>query len=118
MRTGWIITTGCLVFSRKMTDTKDKVISILCLIFGIASYPLICRWYLGVAAAILSIVLFFYHSTKYERNRMTTAGAVLGLTLIILFIITAASFGAYMSLVSGGDDVNWDKITDSLQFGE
>ena len=99
-----------------MTDNKDRILSILCLVCGVAAYPLVCRWYLGVMAAVAAIVIFIYHGMHYERNRLTTTGALMGLTLLLLVILTAAAFGMYMSLVSGGDDINWDRIRDAMQF--
>ena len=55
-----------------MTDNKDRILSILCLVCGVAAYPLVCRWYLGVMAAVAAIVIFIYHGMHYERNRLTT----------------------------------------------
>ena len=55
--------------------------------FGIASYLLVVFWYLGLACAIVAIVLAIYHDRYYPAHRATIVGMWLGIVYVIMFVL-------------------------------
>lgn len=81
-------------------ERLEQLISIACLICGMASFLLIClHWAAGLAAALGAIGLGIFHGRKYQWNRMTKGGVICGSVYIGFALLVLLSIRIYYSII-------------------
>ena len=78
---------------------RETLINLLCVMFGIASYLLVVFWYLGLACAIVAVILAIYHDHYYPANRATIVGMWLGIVYVIMFVLIGVFILGYYHLL-------------------
>ena len=78
---------------------KETLINLLCVTFGVASYLLAVFWYLGLACAIVAILLAFYHDRFYPVHRATLVGMWLGIVYIMMLLLIGIFIFGYFHLL-------------------
>ncbi len=75
----------------------NKVLPYIVLALSILSYLMLCRWYIGIIMAVVSLVLGFYYKRDNDYNKMIRAGMILSGVLLLV----AAVFLLFMLIYYG-----------------
>ncbi|MBQ1844185.1 MAG: hypothetical protein II133_06255 [Lachnospiraceae bacterium] len=80
-------------------DRKILIYKILCVTLSIAALLLSClRWYMGLAAAIASVVFAFIHGKNSEKNdRLVICGVVIAVCYIFVYVLVFVIGASYFS---------------------
>ncbi len=79
-------------------DDKEKLVSLGCLLLGILAYPFTCKWYLGIACAVCSVILGFYYGKLESRSdRKVIAGLILSIVYLAGTVLFVVLIGLYWS---------------------
>lgn len=80
-------------------DRKINAYRLLCFSLSIAALLLSClRWYLGLSAAIASVVFAFLHGKHTKKNDpLVITGLVISVMYIFVYILVLIIGASYMS---------------------
>jgi hypothetical protein len=99
-----------------MNERKDFYLSLACLTTAILSYVFICRLYIGIPLAIISVILFVYHRKQFEPNRIATVGGILGAVNLGMMILFAIAFAIFFGTLQMNDSIDWNEVFESIEF--
>ena len=99
-----------------MNERKDALLSFACLISATLSYVFICRLYIGIPLAVISVILFFYHRKQFEPNRVATVGGILGAVNIGMMILFAIAFAIFFGTLRMNGSIDWNEVFQSIEF--
>ena len=68
-------------------EKKPIGFSVTSMVLGIVGLVTFCLWYLSILCGILAIVFGVVAKKKEEKNGMATAGLVMGIIIVALWVI-------------------------------
>lgn len=80
-------------------ETKDRLFSILSLIFSIAAFPLSCTLWGGIICASAAIVLVIVHNRAFDGNRVVTAAFWIAAAYLSVFVLYLIFAGVYRATI-------------------
>ena len=99
-----------------MNERKDTILSLATLVSATLSYVFICRLYIGIPLAVISVILFFYHRKQFEPNRVATVGGILGAVNIGMMILFAIAFAIFFGTLRMNGSIDWNEVFQSIEF--
>ncbi len=99
-----------------MNERRDFYLSLATLISATLSYVFICRLYIGIPLAIISVILFVYHRKQFEPNRIATVGGILGAVNLGMMILFAIAFAIFFGTLQMNDSIDWNEVFESIEF--
>ncbi len=99
-----------------MNERKDFYLSLATLVSATLSYVFICRLYIGIPLAVISVILFFYHRKQFEPNRIATFGGILGAVNIGMMVLFALAFGIFFGTLRMSGSIDWNEVLQSIDF--
>lgn len=99
-----------------MNERRDFYLSLATLISATLSYVFICRLYVGIPLAIISVILFVYHRKQFEPNRIATVGGILGAVNLGMMILFAIAFAIFFGTLQMNDSIDWNEVFESIEF--
>ena len=99
-----------------MNERKDFYLSLGCLLSATLSYVFICRLYIGIPLAVISVILFFYHRKQFEPNRVATVGGILGAINLVMVILFAIAFAIFFGTLRMSGSIDWNEVFQSIEF--
>ena len=99
-----------------MNERKDLYLSLATLLSATLSYVFICRLYIGIPLAIISVVLFFYHRKQFEPNRIATIGGILGAVNLGMMILIGIAFAIFFGTLRMNGSIDWNEVLQSIEF--
>lgn len=82
-----------------MKMDKEKWLSVGCMITGILALVFVCYWYVGLALAVVSIVLGLLAKKHASVNRSVIIGWVCAGIYVAFFAILILAMGSYYSMI-------------------
>lgn len=99
-----------------MNERKDFCLSLGCLLSAALSYVFVCRLYIGIPMAVISVILFFYHRKQFEPNRVATVGGILGAINLVMVILFAIAFAIFFGTLRMNGSIDWNEVFQSIEF--
>ena len=99
-----------------MNERNDFYLSLATLISATLSYVFICRLYIGIPLAIISVILFIYHRKQFEPNRIATVGGILGAVNLGMMILFAIAFAIFFGTLQMNESIDWNEVLQSIEF--
>lgn len=99
-----------------MNERNDFYLSLATLISATLSYVFICRLYIGIPLAIISVILFVYHRKQFEPNRIATVGGILGAVNLGMMILFAIAFAIFFGTLQMNESIDWNEVLQSIEF--
>lgn len=99
-----------------MNERKDFYLSLGCLLSAALSYVFVCRLYIGIPMAVISVILFFYHRKQFEPNRVATVGGILGAIHLVMVILFAIAFAIFFGTLRMNGSIDWNEVFQSIEF--
>lgn len=99
-----------------MNERKDFYLSLGCLLSAALSYVFVCRLYIGIPMAVISVILFFYHRKQFEPNRVATVGGILGAINLVMAILFAIAFAIFFGTLRMNGSIDWNEVFQSIEF--
>lgn len=99
-----------------MNERRDLGLSLATLLSATLSYVFICRLYIGIPLAIISVILFFYHRKQFEPNRIATFGGILGAINLGMMILIGIAFAIFFGTLRMNGSIDWNEVLQSIEF--